>query len=72
MTPPTASRPVTTSTASEDDPQERQARALRDQFKAVEPHSLCVQGGMNHDEYIKFLTILSEAILRDTVSTKAN
>jgi len=51
--------------------QELRARLLRDQFKAVEPESLCVQGGMTHSEYIKFLTILHDAILRDTVPDTA-
>jgi hypothetical protein len=71
MTPPAAPRTVTASTVSDDVHQELQVRALRDQFKAVEPESLCVPGGMTRDEYIKFLTILREAILRDTASDKA-
>jgi hypothetical protein len=70
MTQPAAPRPVTASTVSDNVHQELQVRALRDQFKAVEPESLCVPGGMTRDEYIKFLTILREAILRDAASDK--
>ena len=68
---PVAPRPVTAPTVSDDVHQELQVSALRDQFKAVEPESLCVQGGMTRNEYIKFLTILREAILRDSASDKA-
>jgi hypothetical protein len=70
MTQPAAPRPVIASSVSDDVHQELQVRALRDQFKAVEPESLCVLGGMTRNEYIKFLTILAEAILRDTASDK--
>jgi hypothetical protein len=71
MTWPATSRPATAATTSDDAHRELQVRALCDQFKAVEPESLCVHGGMTRAEYIKFLTILSEAILRDTVADKA-
>jgi hypothetical protein len=46
-----------------DDPQ---LRALREQFPRVDPHSLCLPGGMTRSEFVKFLTMLSESIRRDS------
>lgn len=48
--------------SADDDPQ---LRALRQQFPRVNPENLCLPGVMTRDEFIKFLTTLSEAISRD-------
>ena len=39
---------------------------LRERFSGVRAESLCVSGGMTDAEYLKFLTVLNEAMTRDT------